>query len=106
MRLLQFLHEAKPSSINGVIGLYLQLDSRIMPRNQYSRSKTSMYCAPPFIIPAYYFLQNSGLMSKVMLIVILFTLHLYIPYCAILLSPRGAIRGGLTVILMLCLKQF
>ena len=76
MRLLQLLHEAKPSSITGVIGLYLQLDSCIMPRNQYSRSKISMYCAPPFIGPAYYFLQNSGFMSKVMLIVILFTLHL------------------------------
>ena len=47
MRLLHLLHEAKLSSITGVIALYLQLDSCIMPRNKYSRSKTSIYCAPP-----------------------------------------------------------
>ena len=47
MRLLQLLHEAKPSSITGVIGLYLQLDSRIMSREKqfsYRVAKTIFSC--------------------------------------------------------------
>ena len=160
MRLLQLLHEAKPSSITGVIGLYLQLDSRIMPRNKCSRIQTSIYCAsiyraPPFTGRANYFLANSGFMSKLRFIVNLFTLPVYIhsksttvkllftvlpftvplrgllffpkykipgswvinvncdsiyrtPLNTVLfcLSPRGAINGGLTVILMLSSNQF
>ena len=59
----------------------------------YSRSQTCIYCAsiyraPPFIGRAYYFLPNFGFMFKVMLIVIQFTLPLYIPYRAILPFPE------------------
>ena len=80
-KLLQWLHEAKPSSITGVIGSYLQLDSRIMPRNKYSRSKTSMYCAPPFIGRAYYFLPKSGFMSIVINCISIYLACLYTVPC-------------------------
>ena len=94
MRLLQLLHEAKPSSITGVIALYLQLDSCIMPRNKYVQSKSNLYLfclyyrAPPFTGRAYYFLPNSRFTCQVMLILILFTLPLYKPYPAILPFPE------------------
>ena len=76
MRLLQLLHEAKPSSITIVITLYLQLDSCIMPRIISTVEVKPLFIVPLFIVPL---LLPAGLV----------------------IFPRGAINGGLTVILML-----